>query len=196
MAAQAREPQGSQGAGEGRPRAGGAPRQADAGRLAPGRQHAAPGAAAQQAGASPGALVPELPQEGASRQVGAGAQPEVDQALRALADGNRRAILEVIRAAPQPVGVIAQEVGLSQQAASHHLGVLSRAGLAVSAREGTRHLYAVRTDGLAAVRSYLDGFWPTRLAALKAAVEEGGQTREAPRGRESRGEPGEFAGHG
>jgi hypothetical protein len=29
----------------------------------------------------------------------------------------------------------------------------------------------VSTDGLAAVRSYLDEFWPTRLVALKAAVE-------------------------
>jgi hypothetical protein len=51
--------------------------------------------------------------------------------------------------------------------------VLHTAGLARGTREGTRHLFAVDTDGLAAVRSYLDGFWPTRLAALKAAVESG-----------------------
>jgi hypothetical protein len=36
---------------------------------------------------------------------------------------------------------------------------------------GTRHLFAVDTDGLAAVRAFLDGFWPTKLAALRAAVE-------------------------
>jgi len=29
----------------------------------------------------------------------------------------------------------------------------------------------VNTGGLAAVRSYLDEFWPTKLAVLKAAVE-------------------------
>lgn len=96
---------------------------------------------------------------------------DLDLALRALADGNRRAILQMIRSAPQSVGAIAQQVGLSQQTTSHHLGVLRRAGLAVSTREGTRHLFAVDTDGLAAVRSYLDDFWPTRLAALKTAIE-------------------------
>lgn len=97
--------------------------------------------------------------------------PDLDRALRALADSNRRAILDVVRKGPRPVGQIAEEVGLSQQTTSHHLGVLRSAGLATSTRQGTRHLYVVRTDGLEAVRSYLDEFWPTRLAALKKAVE-------------------------
>lgn len=97
--------------------------------------------------------------------------PALDQALRALADGNRRAILGVIRQSPRPVGVVADEVGLSQQAASHHLRVLRTAGLVTETRSGARHLFAVDTDGFAAVRSYLDDFWPTRLAALRDAVE-------------------------
>jgi DNA-binding transcriptional ArsR family regulator len=97
--------------------------------------------------------------------------PDLDQALRALADANRRAILAVVRSGPRSVGQIAEEVGLSQQTASHHLGVLRAAGLASGTRVGTRHLFAVDTDGLAAVRAFLDGFWPTKLAALRAAVE-------------------------
>ena len=80
----------------------------------------------------------------------------IDLALRALADGNRRAILRIIRSEPQQVGSV------SQQATSHHLGVLHRAGLATSTRDATRHLYVLNTDGLAAVRSYLDDFWPTK----------------------------------
>ncbi|WP_193128518.1 ArsR/SmtB family transcription factor [Gulosibacter sediminis] len=107
------------------------------------------------------------------------AEADLDLALRALADGNRRAILQVIRSAPQPVGTIAEQVGLSQQTASHHLGVLRKAGLAVGTREGTRHLFAVDTDGLAAVRSYLDDFWPAKLAALKTVIEA---RQEGPRG--------------
>lgn len=99
------------------------------------------------------------------------AAADLDLALRALADANRRAILTAIRAEPRPVGAIAEQVGLSQQATSHHLGVLHDAGLATGARDGTRHLFVVNTDGLAAVRSYLDGFWPSKLAALRAAVE-------------------------
>lgn len=97
--------------------------------------------------------------------------PDLDQALRALADANRRAILAVVRSGARSVGEIAEELGLSQQTTSHHLGVLRAAGLASGTRVGTRHLFAVNTDGLAAVRGYLDEFWPTKLAALKAAVE-------------------------
>lgn len=96
---------------------------------------------------------------------------DLDLALRALADGNRRSILRAIRSDPLPVGAIAEAVGLSQQTTSHHLGTLRRAGLVRGTREGTRHLFAVDTDGLAAVRQYLDDFWPQRLATLKAAIE-------------------------
>lgn len=97
--------------------------------------------------------------------------PQLDLALRALADANRRALLTAIRSEPRSVSSLAEEVGLSQQTTSHHLGVLRAAGLATGTREGTRHLFAANTDGLAAVRTYVDDFWPTKLAALKAAVE-------------------------
>ena len=104
--------------------------------------------------------------------MGAAEVIDVDVALRALADRNRRAILRAIRSSPQPVGVVAQAVGLSQQTASHHLRTLQKAGLATVSADHTRRLYALNTDGLAAVRSYLDDFWPGRLAALKSAVEQ------------------------
>ncbi|MGP5305170.1 ArsR/SmtB family transcription factor [Brachybacterium alimentarium] len=111
--------------------------------------------------------------------MGTEATAELDLALRALADGNRRAILRVIRKNPQAVGVIADEVGISQQTTSHHLGVLRNAGLTVSTREGARHLFAVDTDGLTPVRSYLDDFWPGKLAELKTVIES---RQKDPRG--------------
>ena len=104
--------------------------------------------------------------------MGAAEAIDVDVALRSLADGNRRAILRAIRSGPKPVGVVAQAVGLSQQTASHHLRTLQKAGLATVSADHTRRLYALNTDGLAAVRSYLDDFWPGRLAALKSTVEQ------------------------
>jgi len=97
----------------------------------------------------------------------------LDHALRALADGNRRAILGVIRHSPRTVGAVADDLGLSQQTASHHLRVLLTAGLVTETRVGPRHLFAVHADGFEAVRSYLDGFWPAKLAALRDAVESG-----------------------
>lgn len=101
----------------------------------------------------------------------ASSHPSPGPAFHALADGNRRAILAVVRSGPHPVGEIASETELSQQATTYHLGILRRAGLVTGTRSGTRHLFALNTDGLAAVRSYLDDFWPSKLASLKAAVE-------------------------
>ena len=97
--------------------------------------------------------------------------PNLDRALRALADSNRRSILAVVRSGQRSVGAIAEQTQLSQQTTSHHLGVLREAGLVSSTRDGTRHLFVVDTDGLAAVRSYLDDFWPSKLTALKNAIE-------------------------
>lgn len=96
---------------------------------------------------------------------------ELDQALRAVADRNRRAILSVVRTKPRSVNEIAAELGLSQQVTSHHLQVLRGARLASSTRMGKQQLFAVETDGLAAVQAFLNDFWPDKLSALKAAVE-------------------------
>lgn len=108
----------------------------------------------------------------------------VDGPLQALADGTRRRVLAQVRDRPRAVGEIAQQLGVSQQIVSHHLRVLRKAGLVTEERDRTRHLFLVRTDGLEAVRDFLDGFWPEQLAGLKRAAEAdarrhrlGGQSR-------------------
>jgi DNA-binding transcriptional ArsR family regulator len=101
----------------------------------------------------------------------------LDATLRALADGNRRAILDVVRDSPRAVGEIAAEVAMSQQAVSHHLRVLDGAGLVTETRDGTRHLFMVQADGFDVVRQFVEGFWPKRLAALKAAAEKAARSR-------------------
>lgn len=115
-------------------------------------------------------MTPSHPQERELDQ-DAAVDAAVDAALRALADTNRRAILRAVREHPRAVGEIATQVAQSQQTVSHHLRVLRSAGLVSEERAGTRHLFVVRSDGLAAVRHYLDDFWPTQLVALKSAVE-------------------------
>ena len=99
------------------------------------------------------------------------ARSELDAALRALADRNRRDILALIQERPRAVGEIAERVPMTQQAVSHHLRVLRGAGLVTERREGTRHLFLVRVEGFGVVREFLDRFWPERLAALKQAAE-------------------------
>src|SRR5438132_7270222 len=102
------------------------------------------------------------------------AAEDLDAALRALADPNRRRILAVVRDQARAVGEIAEQVAMSQQAVSHHLRVLRGAGLVTERRERTRHLFMVRADGLEAVREFLDGVWPTHLAALKEGAGDEG----------------------
>jgi DNA-binding transcriptional ArsR family regulator len=112
----------------------------------------------------------------------------VDAALWALADANRRRILALVRDQPRAVGEIAEHVAMSQQAVSFHLRVLRGAGLVTERHERTRHLFMLRTDGLHAVRDFLDGFWPTHLAALKQAAEAEARSNRTP------GEPGHYLG--
>jgi DNA-binding transcriptional ArsR family regulator len=98
--------------------------------------------------------------------------------LDALGDPTRRAVLELIRGGARPVGEIARELPVSRPAVSQHLQVLKEARLVRDRKDGTRRLYSVQPEGLEALRSYLDGFWGTALAAFKEAaedLEEGGQ---------------------
>ena len=66
---------------------------------------------------------------------------------------------------------IAQKLGVSQPTASEHLRVLVQAGLVRDTAAGTRRLYSVDPDGIAALRSYFDRFWTQALAAFAEAAE-------------------------
>ena len=92
----------------------------------------------------------------------------------ALADPTRRAVFERLREGPRPVGDIARDLPVSRPAVSQHLRVLKDAGLVTERREGTRRLYRIDPDGLAAIRDYFDEFWNEALAAFKAAAESEG----------------------
>lgn len=94
----------------------------------------------------------------------------VDSVLDALADPTRRAVLEALRDGPRPVGRIAEGLPVSRPAVSQHLRVLLDAGLVAVAPEGTRRLYGIRPQGLAAVRRYLERFWGDVLTAYAGAA--------------------------
>jgi DNA-binding transcriptional ArsR family regulator len=99
-------------------------------------------------------------------------------ALSALGDPSRRAIFECLAERPRAVGELARELPISRPAVSQHLRVLKDARLVVDRPAGTRRIYQVDTDGLAALRGYLDHFWDQALAGFKIAVEQ--QAKETP----------------
>ena len=102
-----------------------------------------------------------------------------EAAFHALADPRRRAILRLVRDRPRSVNEIAEEFDITQQGISLHLKVLRDAGLVAVHPDGQRRLYAVRPEGLSALRDFLAEFWPEQLQRLKRAVESGDQAAEA-----------------
>jgi DNA-binding transcriptional ArsR family regulator len=92
--------------------------------------------------------------------------------LTALGDPTRRAIFEHLADRPLAVGELASKLPVSRPAVSQHLKVLKDARLVVDRRAGTRRIYQLDPDGVAALRAYLDQFWSHALAAYKEAVEQ------------------------
>ena len=93
----------------------------------------------------------------------------------ALADPNRRRMLELLREEERPAGAVASEFDLTPAAVSQHLKALREAGLVRVRVDGQRRIYSLDPDGLAAVDEWLArfrGFWAGRLDALEAALRE------------------------
>jgi DNA-binding transcriptional ArsR family regulator len=91
-------------------------------------------------------------------------------ALLALADPTRRRVFEKLRQGPLPVGKIAAGMPVSRPAVSQHLGVLKKAGLVGDNVQGTRRVYYIDPNGLAAIRIWLDQFWDTALMSFQAEL--------------------------
>jgi DNA-binding transcriptional ArsR family regulator len=119
----------------------------------------------------------------AARSSAAAAGPDedasADAVLRALADPHRRQILRLVRGGELAAGQIASHFDASQQAVSHHLQVLAKAGLVSERRDGTRRLYALDPQALDPVREILSELWPSALRRLKQVVEHNQQEKRS-----------------
>jgi DNA-binding transcriptional ArsR family regulator len=91
--------------------------------------------------------------------------------LDALGDPTRRAIVESLATGPKAVGQLAAELPVSRPAVSQHLKVLKGAGLVTDSAHGTRRLYRIDPQGIAAVRAWLDGLWTEALQAFADVVD-------------------------
>jgi DNA-binding transcriptional ArsR family regulator len=107
---------------------------------------------------------------GAGRAVG-GAERDTDEALKALAEPRRRAILRLVASDELAAGEVAAAFDVTRTAVSQHLTVLRNAGLLTERREGTRRLYRARPEGLAGLRRFLDDMWASSLEEARRLVE-------------------------
>jgi DNA-binding transcriptional ArsR family regulator len=92
--------------------------------------------------------------------------------LDALGNPIRREILRRLRLRPRSVQDLAKGFRVSRPAISRHLAVLEASRLVVARAVGARNVYAVRMQGFASVREFLDEFWSAALAQLEALDRE------------------------
>lgn len=105
------------------------------------------------------------------RSGAAAGERATDEALRAIAEPRRRAILRLVADDELAAGEIAAVFDVTRTAISQHLTVLKNAGLLTERREGTRRLYRARPEGLDGLREFLDDMWAASLDAARQIVE-------------------------
>lgn len=71
-----------------------------------------------------------------------------DGVFKALADGQRRKLLRMLRSGELPAGEIARRLELKPATVSHHLAQLKAAGLVRVRRDGQQRIYALNTSVL------------------------------------------------
>ena len=89
--------------------------------------------------------------------------------FHAIADGNRRVLIDLMERGPRAVGELVVASGLSYSATSQHLAILRRAGLVSSEASGRRRIYRLRPAALREVYDWSGRyreFWRGRLDAL------------------------------
>src|SRR3954447_18086066 len=95
----------------------------------------------------------------------------VEDAVRAIANPRRRAMLELVWDADGPPGEIAARSGLSAPATSQHLKVLRDTGLVSVRVDANRRLYRAEPVRLAELRGALEAFWGERLVRVRDGLE-------------------------
>ena len=93
---------------------------------------------------------------------------------KAIADPNRRIVLDLLARGEQPVSAIHLRVNLTQPALSQHLKVLRDVGLVRQRRQGRERIYALNPKPLKEVSDWLrhyEEFWHKKLAALGEHLE-------------------------
>jgi DNA-binding transcriptional ArsR family regulator len=95
----------------------------------------------------------------------------MEAALKAIAEPNRRRILQLVRDEELSAGEIASHFDVTRPAVSQHLTVLKEAGLVSERRDGTKRLYRAHPNGLADLKAFLDDFWGERLDVLRQEAE-------------------------
>jgi DNA-binding transcriptional ArsR family regulator len=87
----------------------------------------------------------------------------VSDLVAAVAEPNRRRLLQLLGQGEETVARLASNFTVSRSAISQHLGILAEAGLVASRRQGRFQFYRLNPRGMTALRAELDAFWTREL---------------------------------
>ncbi len=99
----------------------------------------------------------------------------LDAVFHALADPNRRHIVEALSHGERTVGEVAAPLSISLPAVSKHIGVLERAGLLRRRRDGRVHRLRFQPDALARGSEWIEThrrFWEESFDRLAGYLEK------------------------
>jgi DNA-binding transcriptional ArsR family regulator len=94
---------------------------------------------------------------------------ELDQVFQALADTTRRQVIERLVSGPASTSELAAPFEMALPSFIQHLGVLERAGLVTSTKQGRVRTYRLSAAGLERADGWLAGqrrLWEQRLDQL------------------------------
>ncbi|MBI1200833.1 MAG: metalloregulator ArsR/SmtB family transcription factor [Phenylobacterium sp.] len=103
----------------------------------------------------------------------------LDRTLAALADPNRRRVVDLLAERPRAAGELAREVGVSAPAMSRHLKALRASELVEESHpefDARVRIYALRPEPMVHLLRWLEEserLWSVQLAAFKAHIETG-----------------------
>jgi DNA-binding transcriptional ArsR family regulator len=100
--------------------------------------------------------------------------------LAVLADPTRRALLNLLRRGPLPVGELARQMPVSRPAVSQHLKILKEAQLVREHRHGARHYFGLNPVGFSGLREYADSMWQEALDAFATYVAKQKKAAKSP----------------
>lgn len=96
-------------------------------------------------------------------------QDGIDEVLHALADPTRRQVVERLVAGPASTSELAEPFAMALPSFTQHLGVLERAGLVASAKQGRVRTYRISRQALELVDGWLADqrrIWEQKLDQL------------------------------
>lgn len=132
----------------------------------------------------------DQPAHSDTRQVTDG--PSLDDALFAVADPTRRAVIELLLDGPRRAGDLAEALSMTPPALSRHLRVLKKSRLVTDDEpedDARVRMYRLESEGFQPLSDWVSevtSFWTSQLRAFKAHAERS-DARTQSRGSQRRG---------